>query len=150
MKFADLILIYCIFGLFLVSTMFSEDIDLELALPATLFSPCIPCGVDLLINNPGSAVSDAQLFVVFSVGTDDFWFYPGWTKYPPELDWEVVDIDGESEAIKVRKKQFRWETPRIRSELYPVMNPIFEISTHLVTCQAIHIHPPQPLPTSSL
>lgn len=88
--------------------LLSADITLDLSMPTTQFGPCTTCSLDLLIDNPGSAVSDAQLFVVFSVGTDDFWFYPGWTKYPPDLDWEVVDIDEESEEIKVIIPEFTW------------------------------------------
>ncbi len=86
-------IVFVIFLLFLsFSVTKSQDIDLELVMPETLFGPGSNFYLDLVIMNTGPYISNAQLFVALTVGTGDFWFYPGWVQYPPDIDWSSMDI----------------------------------------------------------
>ncbi|MCD4652598.1 IPT/TIG domain-containing protein, partial [bacterium] len=67
-----------------------QDVDLELLMPSYTFAPGMEFELFLDLLNTGEGYSDAQLFIALNVGTDDYWFYPSWAKYPDEADWEDI------------------------------------------------------------
>ena len=72
----------------------SEDISLDLQLPGTVFLTGSPFKLDLEITNIGPDYPDAVVLVAVNVGTDDYWFFPSWLKYPPDIDLKLMDIQG--------------------------------------------------------
>ena len=71
---------------------FSQAVELELIMPGEVFGPGNTFSLDLSVLNTGTALTDAQLYVALSIGAD-FWFYPRWLHYPPDIDWKDVSIE---------------------------------------------------------
>lgn len=86
----------------------AEDIAIELVMPDTLYGPGSLFSLDLNVVNSGSALDDAQLYVALSIGTGDFWFYPTWVHYPPDIIWETVDIPSALTDSWVILQAFAW------------------------------------------
>lgn len=85
-----------------------QDIDLELVMPGTSFGPGSLFYVNLDVSNSGETMAAAQVYVALTVGTGDFWFWPGWVHYPSDIDWHTMDISGGSlETIEILP-QFSW------------------------------------------
>jgi formylglycine-generating enzyme required for sulfatase activity len=72
--------------------MFADSIHLDLIMPDNMYYAGSLFSLDLDVTNSGSAFSDAELYIALTVGTGDFWFYPSWTIFPPDIDWENVFI----------------------------------------------------------
>ncbi len=92
----------------LICVVQAEDIAIELVMPGTMYGPGSLFSLDLNVINSGSALDDAQLFVALSIGTGDFWFYPTWEHYPPDINWETVDIPSASTDSWVILPEFGW------------------------------------------
>lgn len=90
------------------SAAHAQDIEVDLRMPGSLFGPGSPCYLDLEIGNPSNAVSGASVFVALTVGTGDFWFYPGWVHYPPDVAMMTRDIDGHSQESLSILPVFIW------------------------------------------
>ncbi len=84
------------------------DVQLELVMPGTLFGPDSPVFLNLNVMNTGQELLDAKLFVALTVGTGDFWFYPDWQHYPPDIDWEHVSIPAEYADTWSIIPEFSW------------------------------------------
>ena len=84
----------------------AQQIQLDLQMPGTLFGPGSPFSLTLAVDNSGTAVPDAQLFVALSIGSD-FWFYPGWIHYPPDIDMKIIDIAAGTADIGILP-EFPW------------------------------------------
>lgn len=83
---------------------------LELMMPDNMYSPGETCYVDLMIRNIGPELDNAQVFVALTVGTGDFWFYPGWVHFPAQIDWNDMDIAGYGDATLSILPAFPWPT----------------------------------------
>jgi hypothetical protein len=87
---------------FVLLPVMAADIDLELTMPGALFGPGSACYLDLNLVNSGPAINNVQVFVALTVGTGDYWFYPGWVQFPPDIDWEGADIGaGDSNTLNI-------------------------------------------------
>jgi formylglycine-generating enzyme required for sulfatase activity len=86
----------------------AQDIELTLQMPGRMFGPGSLFSVDLAVENTGDAYSDAQLFVALTVGTSDFWFYPSWVQFPPNIDWENIFVPAYSSDQWVILPAFSW------------------------------------------
>ncbi len=86
----------------------AEDIHLEFLMPGNMFGPGSLFSVDLSVENAGNEFTDAQLFVALTLGTEDFWFYPSWVQFPPDLDWEDVFVPGYASDQWVICPEFIW------------------------------------------
>jgi hypothetical protein len=85
-----------------------DDICLELRMPGTAFGPGSIFYLDLVVMNTGSYRDDAQVFIALTAGTGDFWFYPFWVRFPPEIDWETTDIPDGLNDIWTILPEFTW------------------------------------------
>lgn len=90
------------------SAAWAADITLQLLMPGTMFQPGSPVYCHLGVANEGSDYPGAQVYVALSLGTGDFWFYPNWVQYPPQIDWEAVDLAGHSTTTLTILPQFVW------------------------------------------
>ncbi len=86
----------------------AQSLQIELEMPGTLFGPGSPCFLNLLIENPAEPLSEASIFVALTVGTGQFWFFPGWVQYPPDIDMEVRDIPGHTSSHIEILPEFLW------------------------------------------
>ena len=103
-----------VFGLVLAAVLLaavparSQDIDLELVMPGTAFGPGSLFYANLDVSNSGGTLEAAQVYVALTVGTGDFWFWPGWVHYPSSIDWHTMDITGgHLETLEILP-QFYW------------------------------------------
>lgn len=94
----------------------SHDLCIGLMMPGTLFAPGSPVYLDLLLSNPGPEKQDALLFVILSLGTGDYWFYPRWHHYPPDIDWETITIEEDMTRIYELLPAFSWPSDAGRFE----------------------------------
>ncbi len=88
--------IVIVVALMLAVQVLAQQIDIELQMPASLFGPGSLFLLNLDLTNSGQDVTGAELYVVLSVGGNDYWFYPGWTHYPEGIDSQPLDIPGQS------------------------------------------------------
>lgn len=86
----------------------ARDIELELQMPGVMFWPGSPFGMDLNVTNTGPALNAGELFVALTIGTGDYWFYPGWKEYPPDIDWETVDVPASASDTWEILPSFSW------------------------------------------
>ncbi|MGB3977259.1 MAG: SUMF1/EgtB/PvdO family nonheme iron enzyme [bacterium] len=91
MRQVNYLAIVCM-GLLSIGTAYSQDVQIDLHMPVLMLGPGSPFGLDLSITNIGPVVNDALVFVILTLGTGDFWFYPSWTQYPPGIDWQKADL----------------------------------------------------------
>lgn len=84
-----------------------QTINLELMMPSTMFGPGSPFSLDLNMENTGSDRTNVQLFVALSIGSD-FWFYPNWVHYPPNIDWDTIDVPAGSAMPRSILPEFPW------------------------------------------
>lgn len=84
------------------------DVALDLVMPGTMFGPGSPFYLDLIVINSGDALPGSQVYVALSIGTGDFWFFPRWLKFPPDVDWQDMDIAALSEETLPIIPQFSW------------------------------------------
>jgi hypothetical protein len=76
-------------------------------MPATYFSPGILCFLDAVVHNPGEALRDAPLVVMLDIGAGVYWFWPGWKRYPPDVDWTRITASHGS-TVFVIVPEFAW------------------------------------------
>ncbi len=88
--------------------VFSQSVALTLVMPTMMYGPGSAFSVDLNVKNTGSEFIGAQVYVALSLGTGEFWFYPRWSKYPPEIDWKNVDVAGHFEETWNVIPEFLW------------------------------------------
>ena len=86
----------------------AQDIELDLQMPTDTFSPGVGFSLVLDIVNTGSSINDAQLFVALTVGTGDFWFFPGWVTYPPDIDFEMTSFPADYQDVRTIIPEFAW------------------------------------------
>lgn len=96
------------FIVLLVIPAFSQNVDLTLIVPSTIYGPGSPFSLNLNVTNHGESIADVQLFIVLSLGKDDFRFYPSWVSYPPGLDWIEIDIAESSQEVIEIIPEFSW------------------------------------------
>lgn len=90
------------------NTLLAQELNLEFDMQTTMLMPGSPFAIDLVIDNPGPEKSSAVLFVALNVGTGDYWFYPSWTQFPPDVDFEMIDIGANSTGSVTIFSAFSW------------------------------------------
>jgi hypothetical protein len=96
------------FVLFVSVPVWGADITLELLMPSNHFGPGSLCYLDLEYVNTGPERNDTQVFVALTVGTGDYWFYPGWAQFPPNVDWMDMNIPaGMVDRVEILPR-FNW------------------------------------------
>ena len=92
----------------LMGVVQAEDIALELQMPGTVFLTGSLFYLDLEITDRGPDQSAASVFIALNVGTDDYWFFPSWVKYPPDFDSQAMNIQGFSTTTVQVIPEFNW------------------------------------------
>ncbi|MBN2053645.1 endonuclease [bacterium] len=64
----------------------------NLEMPAHFFYAGSPCQLDACLVNPGPPVNQAMFTVALNIGTAEYWFWPRWVLYPPEVDYISMDL----------------------------------------------------------
>jgi len=83
------------------------ELIVQLEMPDTVFHPGDICGLVAYIDNGGGAIDNAPFFVILDIGTGDYWFYPTWAQYPPNIDYKTIDVPmGEMEQQVI--PEFFW------------------------------------------
>lgn len=77
-------------------SVIAQELDLSFTMPTSMMTPGSPFSLDLTILNTGSAKQDSLLFVALTIGTGDYWFFPSWALYPPNIDAAQIDIASNS------------------------------------------------------
>lgn len=76
-------------------------------MPATEYHPGDVCWLHAIIGNPGDALPDMALVVMLDIGTGEYWFYPSWCKYPPDIDFDLLSVP-HGYHLEVIIPEFRW------------------------------------------
>ena len=66
------------------------ELGVQLEMPSHFFRTGDICWLKAYICNPGPDTLSVNLFVVLDIGTGDYWFYPNWVHYPPDIDYEPI------------------------------------------------------------
>jgi len=61
-----------------------------------------------LVCSPESALEGIPFVAVVDPGTGDYWFYPSWAHYPPDMDWEAIDVPAGRERVIEVIPPFVW------------------------------------------
>ncbi len=69
-----------------------ERLGVSLTIPATYVSPGDTFWVNADICSPDQARSQVPFFALLDIGINEFWFYPTWAHYPPDIAWEYLDL----------------------------------------------------------
>lgn len=78
-------------------------------MPAHQFTSGDPCGLTARIGLATPERQPAALFILLDIGTGDYWFWPRWQLYPPDLDWRGIIIGpGEGEQQLEVIPSFIW------------------------------------------
>ena len=68
------------------------ELGVKLEMPSHYFRPGDTCYLDAYLCNPGpEELFDINLFIILDIGTGDYWFYPSWVHYPPDIDYEIIN-----------------------------------------------------------
>lgn len=92
----------------LCSPAFAQDVDLEFVLPFAQYGPGTEFYCDLKIDNPGPALPGSEVFVALTIGTGDYWFYPSWVQYPPNVTSQTLSIGESSTQTLHILNRFIW------------------------------------------
>jgi len=101
-------LIFLILLISIVLPVCAQDIQLELVMPADLYHPGSKFSLHLAMENFGKIKRDAQIFVALNMGREQYWFYPGWVMYPPDIDWKTRTIHIEDTEFIEIIPEFIW------------------------------------------
>jgi hypothetical protein len=64
----------------------------SLEIPTTYVSPgdTFYCRAD--VCNPGDPLGDQPFVALLDIGIGIYWFYPSWSKYPPDFDYQYLSL----------------------------------------------------------
>ncbi len=96
-----------------------DPVCLEFQMPDQMFGPGSVFYLDLHVINTGDYTENAMLFIALTVGTGDFWFYPDWVLFPPDIDWEMNDLPYALNDVWSILPEFSW--PYGAGEFYGAM-----------------------------
>jgi hypothetical protein len=61
-------------------------------MPAEYFRPGDPCWLQAIMRNPGPALQGIPLVVLLDIGVGRYWFWPSWSEYPPDIDYQSMYV----------------------------------------------------------
>jgi hypothetical protein len=83
------------------------DFRVEMEAAASFVHPGDLFWVTAHICNPDPPEPEAPFVAMLDIGTDEYWFYPSWSKYPPDFDYLLRELPhGWSQEPVV--PEFRW------------------------------------------
>jgi len=84
------------------------ELGVRLEMPSNMFSPGQTVFLKAHLDNPGPAAT-YQFVVLLDIGSGDFWFYPNWKHYPPDIDYETMSVPMGTTTVDV-VPTFTWPT----------------------------------------
>ncbi len=84
------------------------DVLLDLRMPGSIYGPGDVFWLTLDIENNGPSLPEAQLYLLLDIGTGDYWCYPNWEQYPPDLDWVDINLPVEFAGTLQVIPEFTW------------------------------------------
>ncbi len=56
----------------------------------------------LICNSDSTPYQDINFFVILDIGIGEYWFYPDWVHYPPDISYVTIDLDsGERRYVEI-------------------------------------------------
>jgi len=65
---------------------------IELEMPGDYFHPGTECFLRARLIHQGPGIAYAPLVVMLDIGVGEYWFYPSWRRYPPDFDFQAIEI----------------------------------------------------------
>lgn len=84
----------------------TASLGVILDMPQEFYSPGELFYLEARLINPGPAVHQTALFVILDV-YGDLWFWPSWTRFPPELDFDWTPLNHGITPISIIE-EFSW------------------------------------------
>lgn len=98
-----------VIGMIILIGTIHAQVHLTIEMPCCMFEPESPFFVDLKIENSATTpLSGVQVYTALTIGTGDFWFYPDWNKYPPDVSYVKLDLPGTSTITLAIMPEFNW------------------------------------------
>ncbi len=84
------------------------ELGVRLEMPSNTFHPGDDVYLLAYLDNDGTTAI-YNLVVLLDIGTDEFWFYPTWVHYPPDIAYKTVTLaPGTTEEVCI--PSFEWPT----------------------------------------
>ena len=78
------------------------ELGVQLLMPSNYFRPGDTCWLKAFVKNPtAQTYRDIPLFVFLDIGTGDYWFWPSWSHYPPDFDFERITLEPGIEEVLI-------------------------------------------------
>lgn len=85
------------------------ELGVDLVMPSDYYRPGDICWLKAYLCNPGpDLIENIRLFVLLDIGTGEYWFYPSWTHYPPNIDSELIEQLDVGTTEKTIIEEFTW------------------------------------------
>jgi len=76
-------------------------LGVTLEMPDTYYTPGETCYLNATLNNPGNALVDIAVVVLLDINIGEYWFWPTWIHYPPDVDFEIRTVATGSETLSI-------------------------------------------------
>lgn len=83
------------------------ELGVELEMPSHYYRAHDICYLNAYVHNPGSPIPDTPLVVMLDINTGDYWFWPSWVHYPPDVDWQEITVEHGTRKYVIIE-QFIW------------------------------------------
>jgi hypothetical protein len=86
----------------------SSDVYVTLEMPSHHYVPGDPCWLQAYVTNTGGhSVGPVLFFVFVDDNTGDYWFWPSWAHYPPNIDWKEITVEPGTQTFEILP-EFVW------------------------------------------
>ena len=59
------------------------------------------------VCSPDGPLANVPFFALLDINVGEFWFYPSWAHYPPDIDWQYNDFAEGMNHVQVLQ-EFAW------------------------------------------
>jgi N-acetylneuraminic acid mutarotase len=84
------------------------EFGVELEIPDDYVSPGETFWCRAEVHNPGAAYDQAPFFALLDLGIGEYWFFPSWAHYPPDIDFQPTDLPAGSITEIWVLPEFQW------------------------------------------
>jgi len=78
-----------------------DALGVQLEIPMEYVSPGDTFFVEATVCNPDALMTDVPFFALLDVGIGEYWFYPSWAHYPPDVDYAEMDLPTGETVVEV-------------------------------------------------
>jgi hypothetical protein len=77
-------------------------LGVELEMPAAMFRGGDTCWLKAHLSNPGpTALSNVPVVVFLDINVGEYWFWPSWTHYPPDIDTQILTVPVGTKTVDI-------------------------------------------------